>query len=158
MLKKFSDESFIYYDKGNFDEYCVYLEQNSKRKAPRDIEYFTALKELSSKYGGERIYNDFIKIYNRTGNLIDNAILITLIDEIANAYTEDSLEINKIFSIIYLGMIAEERKKFTKLGKRIKRLGMHYLLIENNSAYISANFMRGKNWREIDFLCKERSF
>jgi len=55
-------------------------------------------------------------------------------------------------------MIAEERKANTRLGKRIKRLGIHALLMESVSVANAANFMRGMGWREIDRLCRERGF
>ena len=51
--------------------------------------------------------------------------------------------IHTIFSILYMAMIAEERKAGTRLGKRIKRLGIHKLLIENIPVREAANFMRG---------------
>lgn len=38
------------------------------------------------------------------------------------------LYLSKLFSILYATMIAEENKKFTKLGKRIKHLGVFLLL------------------------------
>ena len=57
-----------------------------------------------------------------------------------------------------MGMLAEENKAFTRLGKRIKRLGMHKLLIENETVADAANFMRGMGWRQIDAMCKERGF
>ena len=57
-----------------------------------------------------------------------------------------------------MAMIAEERKCFTRLGKRIKRLGIYKLLIEGKSVGESANFMRGLKWYEIDAMCKERGF
>ena len=57
-----------------------------------------------------------------------------------------------------MAMIAEEQKKFTRLGKRIKRLGIYKLLIENRSVSESANFMRGMGWRDIATLCEERGF
>lgn len=55
-------------------------------------------------------------------------------------------------------MIAEERKAGTRLGKRIKRLGIHMLLIENIPVREAANFMRGMGWRDIARLCEERGF
>ena len=55
-------------------------------------------------------------------------------------------------------MVAEEKKAGTRLGKRIKRLGVYKLLVENLSVEESANFMRGMNWRQIDALCRERGF
>lgn len=158
-LKIFEDGSFIGYDSGRFDKYCVYLVKDLNKKAPKDIEYFESLKILSKKYGSKKIYQDFIRIYDKTSNMVENSVLNDLIDNIANSYDEDdSLEINKVFSTIYLGMIAEEKKENTKLGKKIKRLGIHYLLIDNKSVSISANFMKGMNYQEIESLCKERGF
>lgn len=55
-------------------------------------------------------------------------------------------------------MIAEKRKQYTRLGKRIKRLGIYKLLIEKSNIYEAANFMRGMNWKDIDKLCKNRGF
>jgi hypothetical protein len=55
-------------------------------------------------------------------------------------------------------MLAEEKKAGTRLGKRIKRLGVHKLLIEKRTVDEAANFMRGMNWRTIDTMCKERGF
>ena len=63
-----------------------------------------------------------------------------------------------IFSILYLAMISEENKKNTKLGKRIKRLGIYSLLKENKSVEESATFMKKMKWREIDKMCIERGF
>ena len=84
--------------------------------------------------------------------------MLTLIERIALTYEGKELEFEKIFTIMYMGMIAEEKKRFTKLGKRIKRLGVHKLLQEGAGVDHSANFMRGLKWREIDRLCRERGF
>ena len=80
------------------------------------------------------------------------------ISRISEKYGDDAIQIDTIFSILYMAMIAEERKAGTKLGKRIKRLGIHKLLIEDKPVHDAANFMRGMNWREIDGLCRERGF
>lgn len=157
-IKNFSDGSYLEFDNGKFDEWCVYLTlPGHARYSPRDIEYFSKIKNLAIKYSPERIYYDFVNIYDNTTKSIDNNTLL-LISKIADTYGEDRLEIDIVFSILYSTMIAEENKKNTQLGKRIKRLGMHILLIENSSADHAANFMRGKNWREISTLCKERRF
>ena len=63
-----------------------------------------------------------------------------------------------IYSILYMGMIAEENKENTILGKRIKRLGMYQTLIENVPAEISANYSRGMKWHELDKECNKRGF
>jgi hypothetical protein len=55
-------------------------------------------------------------------------------------------------------MIAENNKLNTKLGKRIKRLGLHTLLIDGKSIDYSVSFMRGMSWKDIDLLCKSKGF
>lgn len=158
IIKTFADNSYLEYDRGKFDDWCVYYSlPNGTRKPPHDTEYFSDLKNFSNVYGVERLYNDFVKVYDLTKKDIDGSVL-KRISKIALEYDTDALKIDIIFSILYMAMIAEERKKNTRLGKRIKRLGIHMLLIENQSVFKSANFMRGMKWIEIDKLCRERGF
>ena len=88
-----------------------------------------------------------------------NKDMLAYITQIANEYEEqDVLEIDVMFSILYLAMISEENKENSKLGKRIKRLGIYSLLKENKTIEESATFMKGMKWREIDKICIERGF
>ena len=80
------------------------------------------------------------------------------ISRLAEAYGQDSLKMDTIFSTLYMAMIAEEQKEHTRLGKRIKLLGIYALLIEHRPVHDAANFMRGMGWREIDALCRARGF
>lgn len=158
IIKSFSDGSYLEYDRGNFDDWCVYMvESNGIRKPPLDIEYFSTIKELSVKYGADAIYEAYKIVYDNTGKLVDE-IGLNSAETASLNFNDDQLMIHKIFTILYMSMISEENKRFTKLGKRIKRLGIHRLLFENASVDEAANFMRGLGWREIDFLCKERGF
>ena len=158
MIKEFNDGSYLEYDRGSFDDWCVYLTKtDGTRKPPRDTDYFQQLKELSNTYGSDRVYEDYVKVYELTGKSVEDNVL-NQISKISNDYGADSLEVDIIFSILYMAMIAEENKAFTRLGKRIKRLGIYKLLIENKSVQQSANFMRGMGWREISDLCNERGF
>ena len=157
-IKTFSDGAFLEYDRGSFDDWCVYLtEANQSRKPPRDVDYFRQLKIFAEKYGATRIYDDYVYVYDLTKNTVDTNVL-SEITNLSLTYGNDALEIDKIFSILYMAMIAEERKRFTRLGKRIKRLGIYRLLIEDRNVYEAANFMRGMKWTEIDALCRERDF
>lgn len=157
-IKDFPDGAFLEYDNGKFDGWCVYMNQpNGAKYPPLDRDYFTQLQAFAGKYSVDRIYRDYVKVYNLVGKAVDNADLVG-ITNIASAYGEDALELDKIFSILYMAMIAEERKAHTKLGKRIKRLGVHKLLMEGATAQHAANFMKGMNWRDIDSLCRERGF
>ena len=157
-IKTFQDGSFLEYDRGNFDRWCVSLTNaNGFRTAPKDTDYLRQLKQFAGKYGTGKIYGDFVTIYNQTTKCIDSSVL-SFITLLAADYEADELEIDKMFSTLYLEMIAEERKANTRLGKRIKRLGVHTLLIEGKSVEYAANFMKNMNWRQIDSLCKDRGF
>lgn len=146
------------YDKGRFDDWCVYLTQSDgSRRPPRDTDYFLDIKNLSAKYGVERVYKDYVRVYVLTGKQVDSQTL-DFISLVAEDYGSDALKVNIIFSILYMTMIAEEQKQNTRLGKRIKRLGIYVLLMENRTVQESANFMREMGWRDIDSLCRERGF
>ena len=157
-IKSFADGSYLEYDRGSFDDWCVYLAKgDGSRRPPRDVDYFHQLKHFADQYGVNRIYNDYVRMYDLTGKQVEMSVLSD-ITVIASAYGKDSLQIDVIFSILYMAMIAEERKEHTCLGKRIKRLGIHKLLIENRDVGDAANFMRGMSWRTIDALCKGCGF
>ncbi|MCZ4221772.1 DUF7004 family protein [Pedobacter rhodius] len=156
LIKAINNNVFIEFDKGKFDEWCVYLTRNtSKRYAPSDTEYFRRLQELGKLHSPQKIYNDFIKFYNPTDKTMNQAILET-IDSLAESYAEDAEEINIWFTVIYAGMVAEENKEHAVLKKRIKRLGMHQVLIENVKPEYAANFSKGKKWMELDTVMKEK--
>lgn len=159
LVKKFTDGSLLEYDWGKFDEWCVYLTSPSgQRIPPKDTAYFNDIKEYSRKYGVDKVYKDYCTVYDATSKTLDKSVL-KLVDAIAMTYKqEDSLKVNITFSILYLAMLSEENKKFTILGKRIKRLGLYGVLFEHMDIYQAANYMKGKSWREIDGLCKQRNF
>jgi len=55
-------------------------------------------------------------------------------------------------------MVAEENRENAKLKKRIKRLGIHQVLIEGISPEIAANFSRDKVWIILDGIMKKKGF
>lgn len=55
-------------------------------------------------------------------------------------------------------MISEEQKENTRLGKKIKYLGIHVLLKENKDIEETVNFRHGMGWRDILALCVARGF
>ncbi len=156
-IKTFSDGSLLEFDRGSFDDWCVFLTENGKRRAPKDIEYFTALKNLAQKFGRERIYADFVRVFVQTTTNLDLAV-VDKIASLAASYESHSLVMEKLFALLYAGMVAEENKVGAILKKRVKRLGMHQLLIENQSPSGAVTFSVGKDWRELDHECRERGF
>lgn len=158
LIKTINDNILIEFDKGSFDAWCVYLTvKNKRRYAPLDIEYFGELLKKAAIYSPERIYNDFLKIYSRTDKTINPDVLL-LIDDIAVGYQEHAEEINIWLTVIYAGMIAEENKEHAILKKRIKRLGMYQIFVENQSPEYAANFSKGKKWRDLDLIMKQYGF
>ena len=158
LIKRFSDGSFLEYARGRFDDWCVYYTTASgEAYPPKDNEYFEKLKELSNKHGNKKLYNDFVKVYDWTDKVVDSVVLLR-ISELSTEYGEDTLDTDIIFSTLYVTMISEENKAGTRLGKRIKRLGVHVLLIEDFSVDYAANFMKNKSWRYISNLCDIRGF
>ena len=159
LIKDLLNGRKVISDNGKFDAWCVYIvEQNNSKQAPFDVTYFTELKQLSSKYYQDKVYNDFVRIYERTTRTID-PIVINLIDQIIATYnTEDQVLIEQWFSVIYGGMIAEENKQNAILKKRVKRLGMHQVLQLNMHPSVAARFSYGKRWRELDQIMKSYNF
>ena len=157
-IKTFHDGSHLDYGRGGFDDWCVYYtDRYGTWHAPLDKEYFKDLKDLGEKYGNERIYGDFLKVYERTGTEVNPAVL-NMIDSIASAYGRSSLKFNVDLTTLYMGMIAENNKDRAILKKKIKRLGVHCVLMEGMDYIKAASFMRGTYWRVLDRMCRERGF
>lgn len=154
----FSNGGFIEFDAGSFDNWCVFITKpGGKRFAPTDVQYFSRLKILGKKYGQQKIYDDFVVIFNRCTKIID-PVIFELISVLCRFYENDSLEMEIWFNVLYAGMIAEENKENAILKKRIKRLGMHQLLIEDMESEMAANFSKGKKWKELGQLMKSKGF
>lgn len=157
-IREFQDGSILEYDRGQFDEWCVFLTRpNQPKYAPRDVQYFTQIRTLAGLFTGKKIYSDFVSVYEMTTKKLENQVL-DQIHFLSNVYGDHQLEIEILFTIIYSGMIAEENKQYTRLGKRVKRLGLHQVLIENVEPGEAANYSKNKPWREIASQCEKRGF
>lgn len=113
IIKKFADSSTLEFGRGKFDEWCVFLTRpNLGRKAPLDIDYFNQLVDFGSNYGASILYLDFVQVYDHVRN--DKKICQTghnLITSISEKYhTNDQIEIDILFTILYAAMVAEEKK------------------------------------------------
>jgi hypothetical protein len=158
IIKKVRCTNLVEFDNGLFDAWCVYLtRQGMQRYAPKDTEYFSILQQLGNTHGHAKIYNDFISFYTPTSKNIEGNIL-QLISTISESYAADTAEIDTWFTVIYAGMVAEENKINAILKKRIKRLGMHQVLMEGKEPLYAANFSKGKKWKELDVLMRQRGF
>jgi hypothetical protein len=157
LLKEFPDGSRIEFGRGNFDEWCVYVTRPSQpRTAPLDTEYFSTLRELHVQF--PRLHDDFVEVFERTTAEAEVGLL-TRISEIASQYPPPArTEIDILLTTLCAAMIAEENRAHAPLGKRIKRLGVHQVLVEKMPVEEAAVFSRGKPWRELEKLCQARGF
>ena len=158
LVTTFSDGSTLEYGRGQFDDWCVYLKRpNEIKYAPRDYQYFARLKGYAERHGAQTVYNAFVQLYDMTdAKLSQNTI--AAIKTITAEFGADALDMAIDFTIMYMGMIAEENKENTMLGKRIKRLGVHQVLLDGFTPNQAANFSRDKRWREISAECNKRGF
>lgn len=135
----------------------MYVTRSSQpRTAPLDAEYFSTLRELHVRFPG--LYDDFIEVFNRTTADVD-AALLAHISEIASQYPPSvRTDIDVLVTTLWAAMIAEENRAHAPLGKRIKRLGVHQVLVEGMPVKEATVFSRGKPWRELEKLCEARGF
>lgn len=158
-IKLLQNNRKVIFDQGKFDNWCVYIvESSGNKKAPFDTEYFRDLQKIATHYEDNKVYNDFVLIYEQTNNIIDTHVLSS-IDKITKTYNpEHQILIEQWFTVIYAGMIAEENKQYAVLKKRIKRLGMYQVLVEKMQPEEAANFSKGKKAKDLDPIMKEYGF
>lgn len=76
LVKQLKNNRKVIFDKGRIDEWCVYVvEHDGTRKAPSDEIYFSDLFKLSKKYPLNKVYKDFVIIYDKTTKNIDLPVL-----------------------------------------------------------------------------------
>ena len=157
VIKRLKNGRTVYFKYGTFDKWCVVVGDDYKKSAPYDVDYFTYFQDLSKTYEEDKIYNDFVTIYNITTKDITEDVRTT-IENISSTYREeDRLTVEENFTVIYGGMIAEINKENTMLGKRVKHLGVYQILKENLDPLYVANFSKGKSWTELDEIMKQKN-
>ena len=149
------------FGRGKFDDWCIYfyVPDDPEPKFPKDETYFASLAKLGEEFNRLTLYMDFVELYDKvTEDPTPQISVVHLLHEIASRYAPYSVKVENIFGILYAGMIAEEQKDKKILGKRIKRLGVHQVLVELVDPKIAANYSRGKRWSDLDIECKQRGF
>lgn len=158
LIARLADGAVLEFGPGNFDEWCVFLTRPGEPSvAPSDRDYFAELRALAARHGNYRLYEDFSQVFDRTGTAVEEAVL-RLIATLAAGYRRDAADAERLLAILYAGMVAEENKVGAKLKKRIKRLGVHQVLIEGVPPEVAADFSRGRPWQELDEACQRRGF
>jgi len=156
-ITTFSDGTSIEFDRGRFDTWCVYHRIPGKgRRPPLDLEYFGELECLARDHGPDQVYGHFVEIYEATGKDVADEIL-EAIENASTQYESDAHRFHVTMATIYAAMVAEERRGLP-LGKKIKRLGIHQVLLEAMPAKEAANYSRGKRARDLLAICRSKGF
>lgn len=152
-IKKFPDGTKLEFDWGGFDEWCVFYSSSKGRHAPKDVEYFTEINKLGEIYGKDKMYNDFIELHAATRKEFNPDLSQWITDVVSKEYGSDALAIDKLFTIIYAGMVAEENKKNAYVGKYMKLLGLFQVLIEGMPPAEAAKFTIKMDKNDINDMC-----
>ena len=114
-----NNKTCIYFDKGKFDKYCVYINGRNKfRYAPTDDVYFNWIRILAKQYGNLQVWNDFCTIYDIVDTGETENEVLSIIKNIDLHYNDDTI---LWWLIFYMTMLAECKKENTILKKRIKK-------------------------------------
>ncbi|MBI5801940.1 MAG: hypothetical protein HZA92_14610 [Verrucomicrobia bacterium] len=158
LIQRFADGSVLEFGPGEFDDWCVFLTRPGQPAyAPLDRDYFAGLRQLATRQGNYKVYDDFVQVFERTGPEACEPVL-KLVATLSASYRRDAFDAELVLCILYAGMVAEENKAQAKLKKRIKRLGVHQVLIEGLPPEVAAEFSKGRPWQELDEECKRRGF
>lgn len=147
-------DTCVYFDRGKFDKYCVYINTCSRFKyAPKDEEYFKWIHALSKQYGTYQVWKDFCSLYQIVDTGESDKDVLTLIKSIDMHYNDDTI---LWWLIFYMTMLAECKKENTILKKRIKKLGVYNILFDMYEIDYVVQYMKGMKWQELDELMIER--
>ena len=150
----------IFFGKGKFDRWCAYTGMQDQAGAlwcgmPTDKYYFELIEMMANSHGRDRVYADIKHVFEHCGKSIDRRLL-DRIYQIALGYGQDFQIVYNMLLHVYYGMVAEENKEHTYLGKSIKMNGVHSLLYGGVGVDVAADECRGKPWREIQAECLKR--
>ena len=155
----------ILFARGQFDNWCVYIVEKDEfdiwhAYAPIDRYYFERLYFLGmlSDRGLtlQKVYGHVLHMFEfmHSNPKIVSHEVINEIDRMCYTYYGDLHDMAfEVFMCVYFGMVAEENKEGTKLGRLIKMHGIHNLLCNQLSVDIAADCTRGHSWRDILAEC-----
>ena len=157
-IKRLRNGTVFSYGMGSYDDWCVYeTTEEVRAKRVGDYDYFKKIRELGEIYGRAEVFEDFCDIYEATRTEVDNKVLSD-ISRSCEKYHDDYDKAEYAFCLLYLSMVAEMNKEYSRLGKRIKGLGIHQLLFQKMKIHDIANFTRGKKWFEVAAACEQHGF
>lgn len=145
------DGSIVYFAKGRFDNFFVKIERpDGSFYSPKDCESFSDLLNIPEEVAThEQIWYYLLGVSSsitRYSRVYDYRFPVKFKDY------------EYLLAYFVAAMIAEENIATTRLGKRIKLLGLHQVLIEGMRIEDAADFSKGLPWRVIHEECVRRGF
>ena len=134
--------------------------------APEDVDYLQDMRDLGSKYGKDAAWSTFLDLYNcipQEREISINREMIKTIERLEQKYpTEKNLRFT--LDCLLCAMVAENNrlrrygsKYDTKLGKKVKALGVYQAIFEDNlSIRQVADYSKGMPWHRISEECSKR--
>lgn len=156
-----SNDYHFWFDTGNIDDWCVHcLKPDGKMWFAYDREYLSWIRKMAKFYGTDKVYDDFVKVYDSVKYDFNMGDAYDIIHEVSGHYNGNT---EHYWTYFWMTMVAEERKENAIVGKRIKRLAVYNLLFDKYKlsyvlTYMDTRRNKGMNWRILDELCYERGF
>lgn len=164
-VKSFSDGTKLAWDYGRLDAWCVYtIDNNNAKTSPKDVDYFTDLLTIAQKYGNQRVYKDFVTIYDNIKCEDPEKCNLPIVAQVASTYPEEDRKfVEYTLTIFWMAMVSEWNYKIrgiypSRLKHRIKRLGVYTMLIDGKDPEYATTFMKNMPWQEVNELCKVDNF
>lgn len=150
---------YIFFARGEFDDWAAYVCKHDDNDVlrcalPDDISYFELVVGLANQFGGKRIYDEMLSVYEHVRPNYDRAVL-AYIEVISAAYGSYKDVVHHVYSWLYYAMVAEENKADTHLGGSIKMLALHRILNEGVSIEDAEEECRGMGWQRVRRLCED---
>ncbi len=150
----------LFFGTGKFDDWAAYTGRLCTDgriwcALPLDKYYFEIAELLARYHGTDRVYLDVLHIFEQAGRAVDRG-LVDCIFRMSLAYGTNQPWAFNMFLHLYYGMIAEENKQGTLLGRSIKMNGIHSLLKGGRDVQTAADECRSKPWTEIHDECLAR--
>lgn len=150
----------LFFGRGKFDDWAAWtgvmcVDGNIWCALPMDKYYFEIAELLAGAHGVDRVYLDVLHLFEQAGRSVDRALVDQLF-RMSLAYGMDQPWAFNMFLHLYYGMVAEENKQGTLLGRSIKMNGIYSLLKGGRDVATAADECRSKRWTEIRDECVVR--
>lgn len=160
QLTKIGMGQFLLFGKGSFDDWTPYVatvmtDGSVMCSYPSDKHYFEIAAGLANGHGPDKVYDDVRYLYARCGKEFDPALAAELA-KISLTYGRDHEWAYNMLMHAYFGMLSEENKPGTALGRSLKMNGFYSFLRAGRPFDAAADECRGRSWQEIRDECLSR--